>query len=369
MKKIPTFEECIDICNKTNSLYFYYNQFTIDGYDIYTFNYRLANYSHFEEYDAFELRGLTFVFDNGILFKRYLGLHKFFNVNENESTQYIALKDKQIKSVELKHDGSLIYFIKLPCGRIIPKTKGDFNNIQTEIALKVYNSNEKLKNIINESFDYQIQLYFELVSPFNQVVVKYYEDELILIKARHNDTGKYCDISNFDVKKTTTFDYNLEELIELCKTQTDIEGYVVLFEDDTIVKNKTLDYFSKHHTLEFKNREDYIIDMILKCTIDDFISVVHKDDFITLELISKCQKAIDNFMYIKIKEIDELLEKFTCRKDFALQYRKDKNFDFVIKVINGKDKNDVLVEYILKNMYFLSKAREFVDEYYNMKNE
>jgi RNA ligase len=121
---IPSYEFCKDICEKTNNDVFYESKFIIDGYDISIFNYRIATYQDFLEYQAFELRGLTFVFNkDGSFFKRFLLMEKFFNLNENESTSIDLVKNKKIKSVFFKEDGSIINFIQLPNGRILAKSK------------------------------------------------------------------------------------------------------------------------------------------------------------------------------------------------------------------------------------------------------
>ena len=50
---------------------FYESKFVVEGYDVSIFNYRLANYSDFADNLAFEMRGLTFVFNkDGSLFNR-----------------------------------------------------------------------------------------------------------------------------------------------------------------------------------------------------------------------------------------------------------------------------------------------------------
>ena len=68
---------------------FYESKFVIDGYNVSIFNYILAQYSDFIDNLAFEMRWLTYVFNkDGSLFKRYLLLHKFFNLNQVAESQY-----------------------------------------------------------------------------------------------------------------------------------------------------------------------------------------------------------------------------------------------------------------------------------------
>ena len=99
MNSLPSYKKCVEICQLTDNTTFYEQKFVIDGYDVSVFNYRYATYEDFLKFDAFELRGLTFVFNHdGTLFRQYPLLEKFFNLNENESTIYEKVKDTKIKS-------------------------------------------------------------------------------------------------------------------------------------------------------------------------------------------------------------------------------------------------------------------------------
>ena len=86
-----------------------------------------------------------------------------------------------------------------------------------------------------------IQPMFELVG--ERSLVKYKEPNLILTKLRCNKTGKYLDIKNhntYDVSVVKEYkNYNLDDLLDLKKNKKYIEGWIVHFEDDTILKVKT----------------------------------------------------------------------------------------------------------------------------------
>ena len=92
MRFIPSYDEAVAICRRNPV--FYETRHKVNGYDVSVFNYRLATYDDFRSENAFEMRGLTFVFNtDGTLYKRFLGLHKLFNVNETEITQAHDIKD------------------------------------------------------------------------------------------------------------------------------------------------------------------------------------------------------------------------------------------------------------------------------------
>jgi hypothetical protein len=140
---------------------FYESKLVVNGYNVSIFNYRLAMYSDFIDNDAFEMRGLTFVFNSdGSLFKRYLLLHKFFNLNQVSETQYSLVSDYVIKSIYNKEDGSVASFIRLPNGNIVGKSKMSFESEQALGMNRLYNSNSDLKRFVD------LSLYNDLVAVF-----------------------------------------------------------------------------------------------------------------------------------------------------------------------------------------------------------
>ena len=145
MKKIPDYIEAKKIVSESNGV-FYETKHVVDGYDVSVFNYRLATYSSFSELNYLELRGLTFVFNkDGSLFKRYLLVEKFFNINENESTRLEDLKKLTIKSVYEKEDGSIVSFVKLPNNKVVAKSKASFDSYQAVSSNKIYQENVNIQ--------------------------------------------------------------------------------------------------------------------------------------------------------------------------------------------------------------------------------
>ena len=76
---------------------------------IYAFNYFLCEYNWFVKpleneprIHGRDMRGVTFVFnEDGTLYKRFLMLEKFFNINQVAETQYNLVKEKKIKCIIL----------------------------------------------------------------------------------------------------------------------------------------------------------------------------------------------------------------------------------------------------------------------------
>ena len=293
----PSYEECVEMCSREDSP-FYESKFNIDGYNISVFNYRLAQYKDFvtpipdkPEIKAYEMRGLTFVFnEDGTLYNRYVLLEKFFNLNQVPESMYSIVKNYKIKFVNNKEDGSIASFIKLPNGKIIGKSKMGFDNDQANGINRIYKTNNDVKSFVNWCLDNDIVPIFEYVAPHNRIVLKYSKEELILLRMRDNKTGKHIDIKDHFDKlgsiKVAPFEddfRDLDHLIELTGTQTDKEGSIVTAEDehgrDFFFKLKTPWYCERHGLLtEDLYREHIIIGYILDDKIDDILGQIPEDE-------------------------------------------------------------------------------------------
>lgn len=374
---LPTYEQAKEMVTSKGELVFYETINYIDGYKVSVFNYRLAQYMDFVEpvkgknYKAYELRGLSFVFNkDGSLFNRFLLFNKFFNINQVTESMYDAVKDKKIKTIYNKDDGSLITFIKLPNGKIIPKTKMGFDNDQVLAVKKILKNNNKISKFVEECLEKDLVTMWEYVSFKNKIVLDYKETNLILLKVRNNNTGNYVDVEEFRgrgfdvVRKVYNFT-DLNSITEWAETAKEVEGVVVTFEDEFMIKMKTKWYFDRHHLLtEESNREDYIIKMILEETIDDIRGQLDsKIDKERLLWIDKIEEITMSFLGERIKEVEKLVSKFDGDiKDFAIRYKKDKNFSMAINVIRGRtDTYTVVKDWLLKSTNKLEAARSFIN--------
>lgn len=369
MLKLLTYNEALDLVNLPNSP-FYESKYSVDGYNISTFNYRLASWSDFNAPGAKEMRGLTFVFNaDGSLFKRYLLLEKFFNLNQVPDTMYSEVKNLKIRSIANKEDGSIASFIKLPNGRVLGKSKMSVATDQAVGITRVYSRNESVKRLVDWSFDNDITAVFEYVAPSNRIVLRYDTEDLILLRLRNNLTGELLDLNDYldvigDVK-IAPFEngYTLDELIELASYVENKEGWIVEFENGLLMKIKTAFYFRLHGLFtEDLNRENIIIDYILKDEIDDVLSKI-PDDTDTIvridNIVEKVRYALDK----KSKEIDNLYDKYLSinnRKEFAILYNKNENFGYVMSMLNGKNSYELAKDYLSKKTNKLLSAREWL---------
>ena len=364
---------------------FYESKLVVNNYSVSIFNYRLSQYSDFIDNSAFEMRGISYVFNSdGSLFKRYLLLHKFFNLNQVEETQYSLIKDYKIKSISNKEDGSVASFIKLPNGEIIGKSKMSFESEQALGMNRLYNSNSDLKRFVDWSLDNDLVAVFEYVAPTNRIVLKYSDEELILLRLRDNKTGEYLDLSKFSDKigsiKVAPSDVGtLDELLELSHSVEDKEGWIIEFTNGLFIKIKTTWYCELHGLLtDDLYREHILVNYILDEKIDDVLGQIPETEVDAHERIDKIINVVKHSVAEKVTDILKSYDLFLegglgkdcegelrlqlMRKTFALKYRKDKNFAYVMSLSKGKDVYGLAKDWVSDQNRKLLVSRSFLKE-------
>ena len=322
---IPTYEQAQELCSGEESP-FYESTMEVDGYNVSVFNYRLAQNKDFSnpipekpELKGYEMRGLTFIFDkDGSLFKRYVLLEKFFNLNQVPESLYSVVKNYKIKFINNKEDGSIASFVKLPNGKVVGKSKMGFDNDQANGINRVYKTNKDIKSFVDWCLSNDIIAVFEYVSSSNRIVLRYPGEEIILLRLRDNRTGKHIDIrdhldkvGNIRIAPFEDDIKDLDQLIELTATQVDKEGSIVTCEDenghDFFFKIKTPWYMSLHGLLtDDIYREHVIIGYILDDKIDDILGQIPEDQKEVHDIINKIIKIVKKSISDTLSEIDFL---------------------------------------------------------------
>jgi hypothetical protein len=362
---IPSYEEAVEMCSGEDDT-FYESKYEVEGYPVSVFNYRLAQYKDFDmpipskpELKGFEMRGLTFVFNkDGSLYNRYVLLEKFFNLNQVPNSMYSIVKDYKIRYVNNKEDGSIATFVKLPNGKILGKSKMGFDNDQANGINKIYKNNSDVKSFVDWSLNNDIVPIFEYVAPHNRIVLRYSEEELILLRLRDNKTGKHIDIKEHLDKigsiKIAPFedDNTLDDLIEKSKTEVDKEGWIVQFDNDHMLKIKTDWYFQRHGLLTNDiYREHIIIGYILDDLIDDVISQIPEDEKESHMRINKIISIVKSTLRDKVDEINlaykEYVESGLSKKEYALKNKTNPNFPFVMNLEKAENMKKMSRDQIL----------------------
>lgn len=374
MRFIPSYEEAVQICQKNPV--FYETKHKVNGYDVSVFNYRLATFDDFRKYNAFEMRGLTFVFNtDGTLYKRFLGLEKFFNVNEAEITLDYVISKYEVLDVSDKLDGTLITFIELPNGDIVAKTKNNFECDQTKRAAEL--TDEVVLKFVKDQFSKGRCVFFEYTSPLNRIVLKYPVSSLSLTKLRDGVTGEYIlgesVPEGLKMAKNETSDFTtLDDMVKAYETIEGKEGSVIIFEkpdgDTLLVKVKTADYFAKHHLMtEFIYQENVLVEMILNETIDDVLSQI--DDQETRDRINGLIKNVQQKFGWEVEKAQKYIDIYlndpsVSAKEFYQKYSGMPGFGDALVVVNHMRKgdysvsiDDVVRNRLLKKTYRLMDAR------------
>ena len=183
---LPTREECQEIVSRTEA--FYCTKREVQGFEIELYDYRLASYTDYVDNKAFELRGLCFVNNNGT-WERNILMNKFFNLNETQDYMLEDIKDKKIVRIQEKADGSIVNFVRLPNGNVVAKSKMSFESDQAIMAQEIYDNSKELQSLVQSIMSDNKTAIFELISPFNQIVLPYNETKLVLLQIRDNNTG------------------------------------------------------------------------------------------------------------------------------------------------------------------------------------
>jgi T4 RnlA family RNA ligase len=377
---IPTYDEAVAFTNLVESP-FYETVKYVDGYKISLFNYRLAQNKDFAGKLAREMRGISYVFNlDGSLFKTYILLEKFFNLNQVEWSMYSVIKDYKIKAINNKEDGSIASFIKLPNGTVLGKSKMSFDSDQAIGINAIYSTNEDVKNFVDFTFDADITAVFEYVSPMNRIVLEYTKEELILLKLRDNKTGKLLDISDYSDKlgsiKVAESEAitDLDTLIDIIKIQEDKEGFVILTEDndgnDFSFKMKNKWYCDRHNLITNDlYREHILIAYVLDEKIDDVIAQIPEYAIEVRNRVDKIISVIKHVLAEKVLDIEKSYSLFvelgSSQKEYALKYnRVDKNFAIVMSMANrGKDSYELAKDWLRDKTKRLLIARDFLSKY------
>jgi T4 RnlA family RNA ligase len=372
-----TYEQAKSMVDVNGDLIFYESTFEIEGFKVSIFNYRLAQFSHFMEplpgsdINGLEMRGLTFVFNkDGSLYKRYLMLPKFFNLNQVPDSMYDVVKNYKVDTVMNKEDGSLIGFVRLPNGKAMARTKMSFESEQALAADEIYNNNAHVKELIDWSLDNDVSLFFEFVSFTNRIVLDYKVTELILLRARDNKTGKFIDVRTIDNRGVTVCNFedhdNLDEMIELANTVKEKEGWVIQFDNDYMIKIKTQWYCDIHH-LNFgvASRENDIIRLTLDEEIDDVIAQLSETDTEKREFINEIIDIVNRRLQYVSDQIDERMKHFDGDvKKFSLYLKGDKEYHhYCLRVARGYDKYALIKERFKKETTHLKQAQKWVEKY------
>lgn len=178
----------------------------------------------------------------------------------------------------------------------------------------------KTPTVFSKEFE-KMTFMFELMTPYNQIVVRHPQNRLTLIACRWNDSGKEVDPAAFK----NCYDYvrlqpfgNMDDIKAYLETTSPFEqeGFVVVDKDWQRIKIKSARYVEMHH-LRSSFTPKKCLQLILKNEQSEFLSYFpeFKEELANVEtkFITCKQQHLD--FYQQIKHIP-------VQKDFALEAKK-----------------------------------------------
>ena len=186
------------------------------------------------------------------------------------------------------------------------------------------------------SLNPQYTYMFELVSPYNRVVIPYESIDLYHIGTRNNITLKEIE-SDIGIKKPKTYQCNnLSDLIEMAgKLRYCEEGYVVKDAEYRRIKVKSPAYVSVSHLISGMN-EKRLLELLRTNEVDEFLTYFPEYK----PYIETMKHKIDNL----IEYLDSVIQEkivpvnYETRKDFAEMATKTKYPAFFFVYYDGKVK-------------------------------
>ena len=263
---------------------------------------------------------------------------KFFNLGERPDDKLPT----ETPELSKKYDGSLlIVFYDDLSQRWRAVTRGCWDNIQTKYA------NLWLKKH-SWKLDLGMTYLFELVAPWNRIVVAYGKEDMILLGAVDTQTGvdwSYAKARGFALERELSpVEYEVRPLDSVKLDDPAIkneEGFVARFSNGVRVKLKYAQYIYLHKIMTGLSVKG--IWEILASGNEPDLSAV-PDEFMTWYKAQR-DKIKDGFAIVEAeaKRIFQAVGTLPTRKDYALEFMKHpKVSGALFRMLDGKNYADVL---------------------------
>lgn len=288
---------------------------------------------------AIECRGITFDSSGKCV---CMPFHKFFNVNERESTQMSVLSFENAMLLE-KRDGSMVTPV-LVNGKLHWKTKKSFYSDVAVTAAKFAPQN--IQRLSLHLLTRGITPIFEFTHPNFRIVIDYgMYPEFVLLNARSIETGEYIDRAEletlckaYNVSVIKRFDIDPVKAIDDLQSVKNFEGYVVVHANGLWTKAKS-NWYLLNHRIMTDLRERDVAAAFIDEALDDMKSMIVAEGK-SLEPILQIENRVVQQLEKIISDTDvlvNLMKQEPSRKDAAIKYKNDEYFSLAIALYSGKE--------------------------------
>lgn len=315
---------------------FYYQDYTFDDKIYRIFNYRLVNWTTFQDaVDAKKCRGTMFEISNEPVLAS-LPPDKFFNYAEGD-VDHSNFSGNIL--VHEKLDGSLISTY-MHNGELRLKSKGSINSsqaIEAMLWLELPKNSALKQNMLDIMADNACTINLEWTGPQNRIVVGYESTELRVLSINMHDTGytilnwKDSDLPftaqiNLDEYCADLEENNLQSIVNKMYNETTGEGYVVSFLYDNNlqyqVKVKNHTYCNLHKIKDSISNPEALAELIIRGGVDDVYDLF-SDDMITINIIEDMENVVVPIFNHMVATVEAFYfgNKDLTRKEYAIKAR------------------------------------------------
>jgi hypothetical protein len=274
---------------------------------------------------------------------------KFFNFNDERADEI----DWNSAVIQEKVDGSImkLYYYK---DKWMVGTNGTIDAFKTPVGAwddltfgKLFMQAAEAAELIFDDLDKRNTYIFELVSPYNRVVVPYREIDLYHIGTRNIDTYEELSV-DIDIQKPKVYKFQtFDEMVEVAQALPfDEEGYVVVDKYYNRVKVKSMAYLQVHH-LHNNGRVDpkRVLNLIASGEDKEFLNYYPEYNEIFEEL--REEYALHVQAIERIKKLTVLYKAAAeTKKDFAMMVLKHEKIaqPYFFSAYNGEEALEAFLE-------------------------
>jgi RNA ligase len=309
-----------------------------------------------------ECRGLLFNKDGSIIARR---LHKFFNVNERDETQFGAIDFTKPHVILEKLDGSMITPVSTAAG-LRWGTKMGITDVSMQAEAWIATRPDIAQWAENMLAAGWTPI-FEWCSRQQRIVIDYVIDRLVLVAVRRTVEGTYMPYDEmFNLASGNAIEVvrtykgsaeSMEQLMSETKASEGIEGYIIRFDDGHMLKIKGEWYLRIHKTKDNLTHEKNVVELLITDKMDDAKAFMMKEDRERVETFETefwegIAQEVENYD----RYFNAVVSSGLDRKEFALRWLptiQDQDpyaGNIVFGKFDGRDTRKMVMDIIAKNV-------------------